>query len=116
MFTSKQLVEIVVAGSCLVDQFNCDMGWYAGRSDNDSQVVWNHWSGAWAELDLPKTTEDVRKWILTIFSLSLCYGPMPALTDDQRNKIIPKIWPNGNGSGCAASPCFVIWVLLNPEN
>lgn len=105
MSKAEQLMD---AAETLASFVHPDRGWFSGdEGEEQDPAQFNHWTGAKDALERSigrrLTAEEI-----TVLSLSLCFGPTPALSDEERMAALAELWPTGNPCGHFLRP----WELM----
>ncbi len=107
MILSLEVIErLRNAARFLLPYYSGNFGWYAGVSDENEFGLWNHWSASKDVLQ-EKIKRKLTQEEITIFSLSLQYGPTPVLPSSI-NWLRVAWWGEWNNTGGAWHPFHVI--------
>jgi len=99
----EKLPKLLKAAENLQQNFNYNygVGWYSG-DDAEGNPTSNHWSGGLAEIK--KIKGNLTDAELTIYSMSLDYGPRPLLSEEEDVFLSNLLWPTGNNTGSSMAP------------
>ena len=91
-----QLLDVIDA-NVLQQYQNPEMGWYSS-DDDEGHPTYNHWSAGLECLE-DKLGRSLTDSELTLYSLSLAYGPVPLLETEEVKTLYAYLWPEGNHRG-----------------